>query len=49
MAALHASSNIFAHHQELLNGITATGITHTSLPAGIMGFAHDTSWQRHTC
>jgi len=30
LAALHVSSNIFAHHQEHLNCITASGITHVS-------------------
>jgi len=28
LAALHVSSDIFAHHQEHLNCITASGITH---------------------
>jgi hypothetical protein len=28
LAALHVSSDIFAHHQELLNCITASGIIH---------------------
>jgi len=28
LAALHVSSDIFAHHQENLNCITASGITH---------------------
>jgi len=28
LAALHISSDIFAHHQEHLNFITASGITH---------------------
>ena len=28
LAALHVSSDIFAHHQEHLNSITASGITH---------------------
>ena len=38
LAALHVSSDIFTHHQEHLNCITASGITHVqSLPAGIMG------------
>jgi len=37
LAALHISSDIFVHHQEHLNCITASGITHMSLPAGIMG------------
>ena len=38
LAALHVSSDIFAHHQEHLKCITASGITHVmSLPAGIMG------------
>jgi len=31
LVALHVSSDIFAHHQEHLNCITASGITH--LPA----------------
>ena len=37
LAALHVSSGIFAHHQEHLNCITASGITHVCccrLPAG---------------
>jgi len=44
LAALHVSSDIFAHHQEHLNCITASGITHvcrcqlvswdTMIPAG---------------
>jgi len=38
-AAVHVSSNIFAHHQEHLNSITASGITHYVAA----------SWQRHTC
>ena len=38
LAALHVSSDIFAHHQEHLNCITASGITHVCrCPAGIMG------------
>jgi len=37
LAALHVSSVIFAHHQEHLNYITASGITHVC------------RWQRHTC
>jgi len=28
LAALHVSSDIFAHHQEYLNCTTASGITH---------------------
>jgi len=28
LAALHVSSDIFVHHQEHLNCITASGITH---------------------
>jgi len=28
LAALHVSKDIFAHHQEHLNSITASGITH---------------------
>jgi len=28
LTALHVSSDIFAHHQEHLNCITASGITH---------------------
>jgi hypothetical protein len=28
LAALHISSDVFAHHQEHLNCITASGITH---------------------
>jgi hypothetical protein len=28
LAAVHVSSDIFAHHQEHLNCITASGITH---------------------
>jgi hypothetical protein len=39
LAALHVSSDIFAHHQEHLKCITDSGITHArvSVPAGIMG------------
>jgi hypothetical protein len=36
LAALHVSSDIFAHHQEHINCITASGITHVcrcQLPA----------------
>jgi hypothetical protein len=40
LAALHVSSDIFAHHQEHLNCITAVGITHIYATA---------NWQRHTC
>jgi hypothetical protein len=36
LAALHVSSDTFSHHQEHLNCITPSGITHT-LAAGIMG------------
>jgi hypothetical protein len=50
LAALHVSSDIFAHHQRHLNCITASGM---SLPAGIMAVlfqhSHGTSRQRHTC
>jgi len=42
LAALHVSSDIFAHHQEHLNFIAASGITHVCR-------SHDTSRQRHTC
>ena len=31
LAALHVSSDVFAHHQEHLNCITASGITHLCL------------------
>ena len=41
--ALHVSSDIFAHHQEHLNCITASGITH------VCRCRLDTSRQRHTC
>jgi len=37
LAALHVLSDIFAHHQEHLNCITASGITRMLLPAGITG------------
>jgi hypothetical protein len=38
LAALHVSSDIFAHHQEHLTCITASGLTHVCLmPAGIVG------------
>jgi hypothetical protein len=46
LAALHVSSDIFAHHQEHLNCITASGITHVCLT---FQYSHDTSRQRHTC
>jgi hypothetical protein len=39
LAALHASSDIFAHHQEHINCITVL-VLHTYFAA---------SWQRHTC
>jgi len=38
LAALHVSSDIFAHHQEHSNCITASGITHVCRCR-----------QRHTC
>jgi len=38
LAALHVSGDIFAHRQEHLNCITASGITYVA--AG---------WQRNTC
>jgi len=38
LAALHVSSDIFAHHQEDLNCITASGITYVAARR-----------QRHTC
>ena len=57
LAALHVSSDIFAHHQEHLNCIYSFWYyTCMSLPAGIMGMlelafqlSHDTNRQRHTC
>jgi hypothetical protein len=33
LAALHVSSDIFTHHQEHLNCITVSGITHTYVAA----------------
>jgi hypothetical protein len=44
LAAEHVSSNIFAHHQEHLNRITASGIMYVAA-----SWYHDTSRQRHTC
>ena len=44
LAALHVSSDIFAHHQEHLNSITASGIIGV-----LFQHSHDTSRQRHTC
>ena len=51
LAALHVSSDTFAHHQEHLNCIYSLWYyTHMLLPAGIMGTSsHDTNWQQHTC
>jgi len=52
LAALHVSSNIFAHHQEHLNCITAWYYTCMSLLAGIFNqlqHSHETSQQWHTC
>jgi hypothetical protein len=56
LAALHFSSDIFAHHQEHLNCIYSLWYyTRESLPAGFMGelqltsqfqLFHETSWQR---
>jgi len=43
LAALHVSSDIFAHHQEQLNCITASGITHVCRCPAVI------SRQRHTC
>jgi len=50
LAALHVSSDIFVHHQEHLNCITASGITHVmSLPAGIVGVLELCSNTRRNC
>ena len=59
LAALHVSSDIFAHHQGHLNCIRASGITPVrvcrcqlvSLDCWNSKFqhSHDTSRQRHTC
>jgi hypothetical protein len=59
LAAVHVSSNIFAHHQEHLNCITVSGITHVyrcrlvSLECwnwrSKFHLSHNTSRQRHTC
>jgi hypothetical protein len=56
LAALHVSSDIFAHHQERLNCIYSFWFyTRMSLPAGIVGevemlfqLSHDTCRQRQT-
>ena len=45
LAALHVSSDVFAHHQEHVNCITGSGITHYVAACCY----HDTSRQRHTC
>jgi len=55
LTAPHVSSDIFAHHQEYLNCITASGITHVcrcglvSWECSEFQHSHDTSRQRHTC
>jgi hypothetical protein len=57
LAAVHVSSDIFAHHQEHLNCIYSFWYyTRMSLPVGIMGelerqfqHSHDTNQQRRTC
>ena len=36
MAALHVSSDNFTHHQEHLNCITASGITHVCRIMGVL-------------
>ena len=45
LAALHVSSDIFAHHQEHLNCITASGITHICRFWLVSWDSHDTSRQ----
>ena len=42
LAALHLSSDIFAHHQEHLNCITASGITHYVTAGWYCQHSHDT-------
>jgi len=56
LAALHVSSDIFAHHQEHLNCTYSFWYyTRMLLPVGIMvelemfQLSHDTSRQQHTC
>jgi len=52
LVALHVSSDIFAHHQEHLNCITAAGIILMCLYRLILIlniFSLDISRQRHTC
>jgi len=56
LAALHVSSDIFAHHQEHLNCITASGITHVCHCQLVswecwnqFQHSHDTSRQQHMC
>ena len=50
LVALNVSNDIFDHHQEHLNCITASGITRMTLPAGIVGVleqfqqSHDIPW-----
>ena len=46
LAALHVSSDIFAHHQEHLNCITASGITHVCRCSSFLRFLDHT--QRRT-
>jgi len=46
LVALRVSSDIFTHHQEHLNYITASGITHV---CRCWLVSHDTSQQQHTC
>jgi hypothetical protein len=47
MSTLHVSSDIFAHPQEHLNCITASGITHVCLL--VLHTYVAAGWQRHTC
>jgi len=51
MTALHVSNDIFAHHQERLNCITASGITHVCCCRLVSWecWNNDTSRQLYTC
>jgi len=49
LAVLHVSSDIFAHHQEHLNCITASGITHVCRCQLVLHTYVAASWQLHTC
>ena len=47
LTPLHVSSDIFTHHQEHPNCITASGIAHVCRCRLVS--SHDTSLQRHSC